>query len=553
MSRLRTVACVAVVLSTLGAGQTAATPESPVQIEPYESQTATVSAGEFRRIYDPGVGEDEPWYYNDHTIVRDRDTGRWHVYAITHAEPADPLDERSFGHATAPDLQGPWTKRPPALEADPAAGEHHIWAPHVIFHGGRYYMFYAGGTPDHEAYQMQLATSTDLKTWTRHSENPLFTDGFDARDPMVIRVRNQWVMYYTATTDPGGGNHIVAYRTSSDLVHWSERHVAFRHPATGTYGGPTESPYVVRRGNAYYLFACCQGGYRGTRVYRSQTPFHFDIDNQVGKIDSHAAEVVKDEQGRWWVTSAGWGQGGLHIAPLDFRDTRVTRGQLVSTPYYRAKVQTSPQSRILSLQVDPAGEGSYQPALDQSFRATSPYLAVGAWGPTDPAGEPTVVRVSPAGTELSLEGVQMGDEPVTADWRFSFDTRTFDMSIDWNVEGATSAPLHEVAWNLDSTQSTVRDLQGPRNGDAAGFSDWVMATGDGLTVVAAYQRGSAWSENNRFFHPASGSVAWQPLWDPQGRSWTPGDYAGGRWRIGFTAGNDDVAYADRLAAELNKG
>ncbi len=281
----------------------------------------TVSAGEFTKIYDPSVGEDEPWYYNDHTLVRDRASGQWHVYAITHPEPADPLDEKQFGHATAPGVLGPWTKRPPALRADPAAGEHHIWAPHVIFHGGRYYMFYTAGTLDHENYRIHVATSTDLKTWTRRSVNPLFTDGYDARDPMVIRVRDKWVMYYTATSKPSGGNHIVAYRTSDDLLHWSERRVAFRHPETGTYGGPTESPYVFRKGDAYYMSVCCENGYRDTRIYRSTNPFHFETGDQVGRINSHAAEVVKDEQGKLWVTSAGWGQGGLYIAPLYF-DTR---------------------------------------------------------------------------------------------------------------------------------------------------------------------------------------------------------------------------------------
>jgi beta-fructofuranosidase len=31
---------------------------------------------------------------------------------------------------------------------------------------------------------------------------------------MVKRVGEQWVMYYTATDDPAGGHHVVAYRTS---------------------------------------------------------------------------------------------------------------------------------------------------------------------------------------------------------------------------------------------------------------------------------------------------------------------------------------------------
>ncbi|OZM70413.1 glycosyl hydrolase family 32 [Amycolatopsis antarctica] len=277
-----------------------------------------VSAGEFVRVYDPSVGESEPWYYNDHTMIQDVVTGEWHVYAITHAEPANPLDEKNFGHATAPSPKGPWTKQPFALTADPAAGESHIWAPHVIHSDGVYYMFYAGGTPDHAAYRMHLATSTDLVTWTRSPANPLFTDGFDARDPMVTRIGEQWVMYYTANSTPTGGNHQVAYRTSPDLLTWSEKRVAFEHPASGTVGGPTESPFVVQRPDGWYLFVCCDPGYKDTRVYLSQDPLNFSVDAPAGHIPAHASEVVTETDGTTWVTGAGWGEGGLHLAPLTF-------------------------------------------------------------------------------------------------------------------------------------------------------------------------------------------------------------------------------------------
>ena len=47
-----------------------------------------VRAGDFTPIYDPSVGEDGPWYINDHTIVQGPD-GTWHMFGITHAEPAD--------------------------------------------------------------------------------------------------------------------------------------------------------------------------------------------------------------------------------------------------------------------------------------------------------------------------------------------------------------------------------------------------------------------------------------------------------------------------------
>lgn len=525
--------------------------DGEVTITPYEERTEVVEAGEFRKIYDPSVGETGPWYYNDHTLVRDRETGTWHVYAITHAEPANPLDERSFGHATAPTVLGPWEKQPPALTYDPAAGEHHIWAPYVLFHGGTYYMFYAGGTPDHTRYRMHLATSTDLVHWERSPANPLFEDGFDARDPMVLRVGDQWVMYYTANSSPAGGNHIVAYRTSKDLLNWSERKVAFRHPAVGTFGGPTESPFVVRRGGSYYLFVCCQSGYRDTRVYRSDDPLSFDPEDEVGRIDAHAAEVVKDENGRWWVTSAGWGQGGLHIAPLDFEGEQVTRGVVVTAPGYRADVETYPQTRIVDLQADPSGSGTLRPVGDASFRATAPYLAVGAWGPTDPAGPAATVTAT--GSRLELAGIPMGDEPVRADWTLDFASDTFDMRFDWSVTGPLSAPVREVAWNLDSTLPRVGDPESlDRQGDAPGFTDWTMATGNGVSVIAAYRRGSAWAESNRFFERSAGAFAWQPLWSPAGLAWGQGEYAGGTWRIGF-GDEDDRERAQELVAGVNAG
>ncbi|HEY0451843.1 FG-GAP-like repeat-containing protein [Actinophytocola sp.] len=308
---------VLLVVSLLGAalvGTTQQAAAAPVAA----AALPTVSAGAFVRVYDPSVGESQAWYYNDHTMVRDVVTGTWHVYAITHAEPANPLDEKNFGHATAPSPNGPWTKRPFALTADPAAGESHIWAPHVVYDNGRYYMFYAAGTPDHAAYRMHLATSTDLTTWTRDPANPLFTDGFDARDPMVTKVGTQWVMYYTANSTPTGGNHQVAYRTSTDLQHWSGKQVAFQHPASGTFGGPTESPFVLWRGGWWYLFVCCEPGYQDARVYRSRDPFHFDVNDLAGRITAHAAEVVTEPSGATWVTGAGWGMGGLHVAPLTF-------------------------------------------------------------------------------------------------------------------------------------------------------------------------------------------------------------------------------------------
>ena len=90
--------------------------------------------------------------------------------------------------------------------------------------------------------------------------------------------------------------------------------------APGTFGGTTESPFVVARDGRYYLFIGPDWGmnltsYRTTRVLASDDPFHFEASGRVGTIASHAAEVVEDD-GTWWVSHCGWSMGGVYLAPL---------------------------------------------------------------------------------------------------------------------------------------------------------------------------------------------------------------------------------------------
>jgi len=297
---------------------------------------SSVVAGDFRQIYDPSVGEVEQWYVNDHTFICDL-AGMWHLIGITHAEPFKPFEEVDLCHATAPALAGPWTKQPPCLTAEPSWGERHLWAPHVIEHDSRYWMFVCGGSLEgQDKYRLHLATSDDCFNWTRHPENPLVIDGYEARDPMVLRVDGRWVMYYTANSEPHFGNHVVVATESDDLVHWSGRTIVYRSDEEGTGAGGTESPFVVQRDGTYYLFigpaeftAAMQRqtnnekvnwaeAYSSTIVLASDDPLHFERANQVGSITSHAAEVIVDEDGNDWISHCGWGQGGVYVAPLRF-------------------------------------------------------------------------------------------------------------------------------------------------------------------------------------------------------------------------------------------
>ncbi|MGI6270001.1 MAG: glycosyl hydrolase family 32 [Candidatus Howiella sp.] len=273
-----------------------------------------VWAGAFRNIYNPS-DQKEAWYINDHTIIRGTDG--WHLFGITHKEPADPLDEKLCAHAVSSDFpHGRFCRLPPAFAADPAYGEAHFWAPHVIRHDGRYHMFYcAGSLEGHDRYQIMMAESEDLYHWERFRENPLVVDGFDARDPMVIREGGRWLLYYTCTTAPEGGNHCVAVLESEDLHHWVKLGNVFVDAMVGTYAGPCESPFVLKKKDWFFLFLSLRGGYVGTDVFASRDPLDFSEQRLVGHIDAHAAEVIEVGD-QLYITHCGWGQGGVFLAPL---------------------------------------------------------------------------------------------------------------------------------------------------------------------------------------------------------------------------------------------
>jgi beta-fructofuranosidase len=285
--------------------------------EPGETKEKTlVQAGEFQTIFTAA----EPWCVNDHTFVQGPDK-TWHLFGITHPKPFDFAKDPGLrlAHATASHLlQGQWTAQEPAVTADWAKyHEALLWAPYVFRDGPLYYMFVSAGDKNSHRYALHLLTSPDLENWTRSPENPMVVDGFDTRDPMVMRVGGQWVLYYTATTTPEGGNHIVACVMSQDLIHWTNRTVALMHPSAGTFGGPTESPFVVQRGGSYYLFVCDNDW---TDVYVSGDPLHWDYGAKAGRIQSHASEIVRDTDGQWYFSNTGWMNGPVSLAPLRWHD-----------------------------------------------------------------------------------------------------------------------------------------------------------------------------------------------------------------------------------------
>jgi arabinan endo-1,5-alpha-L-arabinosidase len=280
-----------------------------------------IAVEDFTRIYDPSAGQTRgyAWYVNDHSFIRD-EAGKWHIFGITQQNPFRPFEEVFLTHVTADTLFGPWTKQADVMHRDEALGESVIWAPHVIRHDGRYWMFYCGGDADPKRFRIHLAHSDDLYTWTRAPQNPMLQDGYEARDPMVLRIGDEWVMYYTANSAPEGGAHVVAAVRSRDLLHWSDKRVVFTSSRSGTGGGPTESPFVLARGAKFYLFVCTNRRYIETAVYESDDPFTWTEEQRIASIPSHAAELIEAD-GEMFISSCGWGMGGVYLARLEFESS----------------------------------------------------------------------------------------------------------------------------------------------------------------------------------------------------------------------------------------
>lgn len=246
-------------------------------------------------------------YLNDHSIIFNPKEKKWHLYGIV-------SPHTSFIHLTADSLtQQGWAK-----ENSFSDGSAEIWAPHIIHHDNLYHMYYTKiGIPR----EIHHVISEDLYHWSKSTEPvlALFNDysaNLKNKDPMVFRddEKKQWVMYYSMMKDDK--HWVVAYSISEDLDSWSEPQICFDE---NTDSPGVESPFVVKHEDYYYLFLSARPWpVGGEDIFRSKTPYLWHADNLVKRIDPwHAAEVVRDLNGKWFLTlSSGTQAKDLKIAPL---------------------------------------------------------------------------------------------------------------------------------------------------------------------------------------------------------------------------------------------
>jgi len=142
----------------------------------------------------------------------------------------------------------------------------------IVAHEGVYHLYYDGCGPG--SWLACLATSTDLKTWTKHGVKlslgaPGTDDGGTATSPWFIREDGMWHMFYVGCKQATPAPHHIPMapyftlkaRSESLSGPWTKQPdvIPFR-PQKGTYNFMTASPgFIVRKEDQFMMFYSAGG------------------------------------------------------------------------------------------------------------------------------------------------------------------------------------------------------------------------------------------------------------------------------------------------------
>jgi predicted GH43/DUF377 family glycosyl hydrolase len=169
-----------------------------------------------------------------------------------------------------------WKLDPPCLTPDQGADWERggLYKPCLLKYEGTFYLFY--NAKDHTTgswnEQTGVATSPDLKTWTRYARNPVIRNGpagapdsWFASDPCVLKNGREWAMFYFGR-DKTGCRELVA--TSPDLFHANKCNEILidMGPPGSVDSSFAHKPSLVAHRSALYHFYCAVSKKEGKEV-----------------------------------------------------------------------------------------------------------------------------------------------------------------------------------------------------------------------------------------------------------------------------------------------
>jgi beta-fructofuranosidase len=287
---------------------------------PGKTKLTPVIDSEWWRICDmPDLGElqcpdPEKQHIVDHGFILAAN-GKWQMWACIRGTAAGRL---LYGWEGASLETGPWKPLGVTARADSSFGEQvypeeSIQAPYFRKEGDEYLCFY-------NSNGIRIMTSSDgvhyVRKIIRDNNNLLYAEG--GRDVMVMKEGETWFAYSTISTVAADGwkSGFVILRTSPDLVHWSDYTIVSSGGVGGNGHVSAESPFVLKIDGYYYLFRASSITFR-TYVYRSETPWHFGVNDDsklITEFPVKAPEIILFN-GHYYISDlADW--QGIKLARL---------------------------------------------------------------------------------------------------------------------------------------------------------------------------------------------------------------------------------------------
>lgn len=215
----------------------------------------------------------------DFAVVHDGD--RFHLFATRPGAGWSSGGGVDFEHATSSDLTD-WTAHQAIDVRRSGVAETEIWAPHVVRHDDRWWMFYTGvvyepGSESHNVQRILSAVSDDLHAWRPTSMvlegDPSFSLwgsetpwGNDLRDPMLWHDEDAWILFVTVRLHDE--RQCIATARSTDLQNWT-----WSRPLLVTAGAVAESSTLVRYRERLWLFWTGQDGLRAASADTAEGPY----------------------------------------------------------------------------------------------------------------------------------------------------------------------------------------------------------------------------------------------------------------------------------------
>jgi arabinan endo-1,5-alpha-L-arabinosidase len=271
----------------------------------------------------PVLAHDAP----DPTIIRAED-GFFYVYTTQSNWPT----LKNIPVLKSPDLIN-WTFEGDALPTLPRWATTDVWAPHIIRIGNRYMLYFAARQFGSAGFAIGVATSDNPTGPFEGEDEPLVTGrGFVAIDPFVMTTRDGHNLLYWGSD----GAPIRVQRLSDNGLSVRGRPEPVLYPSDREYESLVEAPWIVQRGDYYYLMysgnACCEPKpHYAVLVARSRSAFG-PFESKGGPIleandeflgPGHNA-TISDASGRDWIVYHAFdrddiaSQRQLLIDPIDW-------------------------------------------------------------------------------------------------------------------------------------------------------------------------------------------------------------------------------------------